>query len=487
MWLNKKVNLLFFVLSFCSLIVYVLVSHFVYRIGYPLDDAWIHQTYARNLVVFGRWIYANNEQSAGSTSLLWTILLALGYLLQIHYLFWTFLIGWISLYFLAIISMKIISFLQSCKGKYDYLVGILIIFEWHLVWAGLSGMETLLFSLIVLIVIFLLITRNNNWFLIGLTVGVSFWIRPDGITLLGPVLFVLIFDDGVFKEKIEKLVKMLAGLLLFILPYFLIMTMMNGSILPNTFFAKQFEYQELKKQVLYIRFINQMKVPLVGAGLILLPGFLITFVQSIINKKWHILGASFWILGYLLLFAMRLPVTYQHGRYVMPVIPVYFVLSFFGVLNFSSRVKNIPWRKLSLFAWTILLTCILFAFWILGARSFSLDVAIIETEMVETAKWISQNLEPDSLIAAHDIGALGYFSNRKILDLAGLITPDVIPFIRDEKKLSLYLELNNVDYLMTFPGWYPELIQNKELIYRSSGKFSKFFGGENMSIYKWGE
>jgi hypothetical protein len=36
-----------------------------------------------------------------------------------------------------------------------------------------------------------------------------------------------------------------------------------------------------------------------------------------------------------------------------------------------------------------------------------MDVAVIESEMVNTAKWVAESTEPDALVAAHDIGALG--------------------------------------------------------------------------------
>src|SRR5512138_2254022 len=51
--------------------VYVITSARTFRIGYPLDDAWIHQTYARNLALHGEWAFIPGRPSAGSTSPLW--------------------------------------------------------------------------------------------------------------------------------------------------------------------------------------------------------------------------------------------------------------------------------------------------------------------------------------------------------------------------------------------------------------------------------
>ncbi|MGV8018322.1 MAG: hypothetical protein AB2L26_09125 [Ignavibacteria bacterium] len=40
--------------------------------------------------------------------------------------------------------------------------------------------------------------------------------------------------------------------------------------------------------------------------------------------------------------------------------------------------------------------------------------------------WIKENTKPEDIIATHDVGAIGYYSDRKIVDVAGLITPELI-------------------------------------------------------------
>ena len=59
--------------------------------GFPLDDAWTHQTYARNLGVHGVMAFSPGIPSAGGTSFLWVLILALGYFLKISFFPWTYL------------------------------------------------------------------------------------------------------------------------------------------------------------------------------------------------------------------------------------------------------------------------------------------------------------------------------------------------------------------------------------------------------------
>jgi hypothetical protein len=119
--------------------------------------------------------------------------------------------------------------------------------------------------------------------------------------------------------------------------------------------------------------------------------------------------------------------------------------------------------------------------------AYQRDVGFIESEMVETAHWIEANTPSQARIAAHDIGALGFFSHRELLDLAGLVSPEVIPFIRDESRLAGYLDAYQADYLVTFPSWYPRLVLRAEQVYQTQGQVSPTLGGENMAVYRWNQ
>jgi hypothetical protein len=72
-----------------------------------------------------------------------------------------------------------------------------------------------------------------------------------------------------------------------------------------------------------------------------------------------------------------------------------------------------------------------------------------------------------------------------MLDLAGLVSPEVIQIIRDEQKIGDYLDSHEVDYLITFPDWYPKLVEQAKPIYNTEGEFSPNAGGENMTVYQW--
>lgn len=50
---------------------------------------------------------------------------------------------------------------------------------------------------------------------------------------------------------------------------------------------------------------------------------------------------------------------------------------------------------------------------------------------VGTGEWLKRNTPPDAVIAALDIGAVGYASERTVLDLMGLVSPQVLAAARD--------------------------------------------------------
>jgi hypothetical protein len=146
----------------------------------------------------------------------------------------------------------------------------------------------------------------------------------------------------------------------------------------------------------------------------------------------------------------------------------------------ASRVEWVAGR-----VWLGALAVVVPLFLAAGGRAYAQDVSIIESEMVDTARWVEANTPADARIAAHDIGALGYFGDRPLVDLAGLTDPELIPILRDEPALAEAMRARRVAYLMTFPGWYPALSACGQPVFVSSGVFSPAAGGENMVVYRW--
>lgn len=471
-------------LGFLSPGLYLFLSNQNYGLGYPLDDAWIHQTYARNLIQYGEWSFIPGIPSAGSTSPLWTIIIALGLLIGLDPQFWTYLSGAILLVLLGWIGWKWFSLRWGGIPNWGWLIGAALVFEWHLIWAALSGMETLAFATLCMAVFLFLDKSDLRPFELGLLIGLGVWIRPGALTLAIPSLLVLIAAKQI--KQIKAFMLMTLGAALLVGPYLIFNYLLTDSIWPNTFYAKQAEYAILNQSPLLVRFAKQLFQPLVGVGVLLLPGIIYGTIHSLRKLQWSRLAGLIWVFIYLGMYALRLPVTYQHGRYAIPTIPVILVLGFEGISRWVKLESPKTSVRLLSRLWVFSSLAVLIAFVFVGGQAYSQDVAIIETEMVFAAKWIADNTEEDTLIAAHDIGALGYFGDRELVDLAGLISPEVIPFIRDEEMIAVYLDQRDADYLMTFPDWYPNLVRELEVLFSTNGEFSPQAGGENIVVYRWG-
>lgn len=457
-WLitDRGIQWFFFIITILVFAVNIAFSITKNGTGFPLDDAWIHQTYARSIAREGTWTYSLNEQSAGSTSPLWTLLLVPGFLFATEDPFiWTFFISWLCFLGLIIINFRLFRLHSPEKRMESIVFGLLMIFEWHLVWASGSGMETILFTLGTVFVFYLLRTKTSHFYT-GICIGLLVCIRPDGITLLGPALFILCISILKSNQRIKSLFWLIGGLVLPLILYGYHNDFLSGTILPNTFFAKSAEYREILSIPLITRYLNLFTVFLSGVGLLLLPGFLWSIQLSMTKRDLWGIGSLLWILGYVFSYAIRLPVTYQHGRYLIPVIPIYLLLGYEGTIDIIDRIKQqkqAMYRRIILFS--LVITSLIFL--VPGISAYATDVKIINKLMVEPALWLRDHTKTDSIVAAHDIGAIGFYSEREIIDLAGLIDSNVVPIIRNESGLSEYITQSGADYLVVFSDWYQKL------------------------------
>ncbi len=463
---------------------YLFASGIMYRLGFPLDDSWIFQTYARNLALRGEWAFLPGQPSGGSTAPLWSALLSLGFRIRLAPYAWTYFVGGLMLLLLAVeAEFAMRQQVENYRGLIPW-AGLLMIFEWHMAWSSVSGMETLLHGLLVLIVLVALSRKPVPWAFTGILVGLSVWVRPDGVTLLGPVLFAAVFGEKSWGSRIRAVVSALVGFGTLFVIYLLFNLLLAGTILPTTFYAKQAEYISWRQSPILERIGDVTVKFLAGPALVLLPGFVFAAVQAVRKKEWGRVAAVLWIVGYLCLYLLRLP-AYQHGRYIMPAMPIFL---FIGLAGFCHAFR-IPVRarsaRLARSAWAMAVGMFCLGFWLVGGRYYAEDVRFIESEMVDTANWVAGNISPDELLAVHDIGAMGFFGNHDMVDLAGLISPDVVPFIRDEGQIANYLDEQHVDYLVVFPDWYTVLASDLQPVYTTGAPYAPALGGTNMTVYQW--
>ena len=465
-----------------GVVFFLTVSALTYRVGFPLDDAWIHLTYARNFALHGEWAFRLGEGSAGSTSPLWTGLLSIGYLLRLAPYAWTFFIGWLVLSVMAIRAEQIASRLIDSYRSGIPWVGLFIALAWHLTWSATSGMETLLHGLIILIVLGMLMENSRRYLTLGLLTGLSVWVRPDGLTLLGPIFFTAFFQNRSIQSRGSSFVKILIGFGILFVFYLLFNLALSGSPMPNTFYAKQAEYEVYLSSMSLSEKMTDYLLPLMASPFIILaPGLFFWIYKIIRDKNWGAMAGLIWIFGYIGIYFMRLP-AYQHGRYIIPAFPILYLFGLLGMIGYVTSPKA---NQRVTFLWQALVVILVLAFQWVGAKQNARDVVFVETQMVNTARWINENLPSNAVLGAHDIGAIGYFTSNPILDLAGLVTTDVIPFIHDEIRLGEYLTSKNSQYLVTFPTWYPQLVMGRNQIFEAGEDLYPY--SDRMVVYRWDE
>ena len=461
---------------------YLLVSASIFRIGFPLDDAWIHLTYARNFAEHGEWAFRLGERSAGSTAPLWTALLSIGFLIHLAPYIWTFFLGWVLLSLLGIQAENIARRTIDAYSTRIPWVGLFFVLAWHLTWSAVSGMETLLHGFLVLVVLGALLEGSRHYLTLGLLAGMSIWIRPDGLTLLGPILFTAILNESSWLSRAQAIVKTLIGFGSLFVPYLLFNLALSGNPLPNTFYAKQAEYKIFwLTKPLRERITEYLWPILASPFIVLVPGVILWFIKNIRNKNWGAISGVIWLIGYIGIYFTRLP-AYQHGRYIIPALPMLYLWGMLGLVEFVTSPQA---NKRVVFLWQALTVTLCFVFGFLAARQNAYDVYWIESEMVVTAQWVQKNVLPDALLAVHDIGALGYFVPNPILDLAGLITPEVVPFIRDEARLAEYLAVESADYVIVFVSDYPNLTSQRIPVFVGGLEYDPVGIEKDIQVYQW--
>ena len=214
--------------------------------GFPLDDSWIHLTFARDIVEYGRFSYYKNQlATSGSTSPLYTYILAGLYFFSKNEFIISYIIG-IGSFALAVFFMFKLAKMHFESAKWlAVLCALLLAITPILDMIAVSGMETTMF--IALVVISLYNYKKKNWIALGISLGLLLWCRPDGLVLWAAILAdyfiaMLMDKDRMSKKEIRisvgKLITPFSIAAGIAVCYCLFNLFLSGTLLPNTFGAK---------------------------------------------------------------------------------------------------------------------------------------------------------------------------------------------------------------------------------------------------------
>lgn len=495
----RKLDIFFILTSYVLVAYYVLLA----GSGFPLDDSWIHQTYARNLAQFGEWSFIPGQPSAASTSPLYTVLLSVGYILNLPYALWTHFLGATALATMSLLIVRMVEWHLPTLRFAGWIAGLFAVSIWHMIWAAASGMETIIFSTLTTTLIYFAwrehfypAKSNFIWrgILFGIFAGLITLARPEGVLLVGIIGLVMLIaqPQGSLQKVVNYGTVSAIAFLIVLSPYLLLNLQLTGGVLPNTANAK-FQQHAILLQLPYLTRIQNLIIPLLPGGqFLLLPGVLI--YVWMLNRKYSwqpallFLVPLIWVVTLIMLYAARLPAGYQHGRYVMPALPSLILVGVIGTVYAVERWKRsllprVLGRALLVSA---LLTAFMFSL-VLAPPIYQRDVAVINEEMVASALWIGENLPQDELLAIHDIGAVGYFASRPMLDIAGLVSSDVAPIVADADALWELMQARDARYLMAFPDQIPgDSVDDERLcqVFITNGVAARSLGERNMAIYQ---
>ncbi len=447
--------------------------------GFPLDDAWIHLQFARNLHDYGVFSYFRNEVvTSGSTSPLYTFLLSIGFFFTKNEMILSYFLG-ISFFLLAAFILFRILFQHGDHYGVAALGTLLFIFEPHLQWIALSGMETTLF-------IFLLLAtwhfyRNRKTHLIGIGSGLLIWTRPEGFIFVLALALDVIYHSYIERKEsesrkgrkdkvsLEWLKVPVIQFALAVVLYVSFNLWLSGSLFPNTLAAKMKYYgsndQTFPGQVFQFLTADhfQFFAIFVAVGLIRL-GYAIFRRKSSFS-----LVPFLFSVGLFLAFWDALPKLYQEGRYMMPILPFFIILGLEGVRLTIHSVRNfLPGGLKQTAAVVIILAAFSAQFAVAsyrGRSNYADYCGYITDRQVLAGRWIHDHLPENAIVATHDIGAIAYYSGRRVVDMVGLISPDMIDNIGSFDKLRAFLIRKKVTHLAVLRNWFE--VDNQPLLFHT--------------------
>ena len=413
---------------------------------YTSEDYMITLRYAENLAHGHGLVYNVGERVLGTTTPLYTLLLALAEWLRLSP-------TWFGK------SLNICADGALCLLVYLWLAHegreragriaafICAVHPLHLQWS-ISGMETELVTATGVWSWFAFARRKEMELFAAL--GILFLLRWDSLLMAGVIVAALLWRDRAVPWR---------GICLFVVivsPWLIVAGRYYGNPIPVTGQAKVIVYgwfadhdpdssirfeatadghglstiAQLEPTWLLRRLPRQQKLLNAFTGTV--PAFilsvaacagLVTLVQS---RRGALLPAAIWAVIYVAAFLVSRVLLFNW--YLVPPLPIYEMLAAIGL---SAGIERMPstapqWLRSAMIAALLLGAAI--GCGVATGLTLRRSQRIEENARILAGKWLNGNSGPADRVLLEPIGYIGYYSHRYVIDTIGLVSPQVLRF-----------------------------------------------------------
>jgi arabinofuranosyltransferase len=408
----------------------------VYHHEWLNDDTYITLAYVKNLVAGHGFVFNAPPPTLGTTTPLLALLVAGAGVLwrgadlvlvavTLTALCWIGC-GWLWLVFHQAWGLT--------RGQ-AVLVGLVVILSG---WNAYLGMEAYLFAFLLVLACSLFYAGHD--FLAGLITGLLFLTRGEGALVAG-LLAAIGFLFPRSGSRLLSPARVAAGFLAPILLWALYAQATFGRVLPDTLAAKQAQAASgswpLLSTRLFVEWVPswQRQFALLGSPFLNLWWVLVAAgVWRAARRQPRWLIWPVWMVLYVAAYsALRVPAYWWYQAPVTFALHLSFALGLLALVEGLGRLARHPrWGWGGRLQWAPVIAAAL-ALAVLGRP-------LVQSELVDTsyargrgylalAGWLNANTRPVESVAYIEVGYLGYYTDNRIIDLGGLVTPDIAPHV----------------------------------------------------------
>jgi hypothetical protein len=191
-----------------------------------------------------------------------------------------------------------------------------------------------------------------------------------------------------------------------------------------------------------------------------------------------------WALGLTLAFVAILPFAHRYDRYLVPALPAVALVGVAAARDLARRLAGggaglTPGRLIAGAAGVIAL----------GLQAIYAAEMGVEyrtrcqyhlARHERAGRWLAEHTPPDAVIATHDVGAIAFYSGRRIVDTVGVVLPEAVDHLHSADYLDYLRGLfarMKVTHLAVLRNWLE--VVNVEPLFTSGPEF------EILEVFAW--